>query len=337
MRLLVTGGAGFIGSNFILYWLNKHQKDFIINLDSLTYAGNLANLNSVIGFPNYKFVKGSILDAGLVNKILKDVDLVVNFAAETHVDRSIKNPDIFLETNCMGTQVLLKAASENKITRFHHISTDEVFGSLALNSKIKFNESSAYRPSSPYAASKAASDHLVNSFYLTYGLPITITNCSNNYGPYQHPEKLIPLTITNALENKKIPVYGDGKNIRDWLYVGDHCKAIELVLLEGKIGATYCVGGLSEDISNLDIVNMILKILKKNNNLINFVKDRPGHDKKYSVNWYKIKNELKYEPEHSLMEWLEKTVSWYQQNVNWWKKLKNKEFYKFYRTQYSEL
>lgn len=337
MNILVTGGMGFIGSNFLLFWLKKHTKDKVINLDALTYAGNPENLISLKGLPSYRFVKGNITDFRLVDKLMAESDIVVNFAAETHVDRSIANPDVFIETNCLGTNVLLKAALQNKISRFHHISTDEVFGSLPLESKNKFNEDSQLKPSSPYAASKAASDHLVNSYFHTYGLPVTITNCSNNYGPLQHPEKLIPLAITNAIDNQKIPVYGDGQNVRDWLYVEDHCRAIEKVLLEGKIGETYCVGGLTIDISNLEILKLILKILKKNSELLFFVKDRPGHDRKYAIDWTKINKELSFSPLHSLEVWLDKTVSWYLNNQKWWRKLKDEKYNKYYKNQYPDL
>lgn len=337
MNILVTGGAGFIGSNFILFWLKQHSRDRIINLDALTYAGNLANLKSLQSHLSYRLVKGNIGDAPLVDSLLKDVEVIINFAAETHVDRSIQDPGIFLKTNCLGANVLLKAALRNKVKRFHHISTDEVFGSLPLDSDKKFNEHSRYNPSSPYAASKAAADHLVNSFYKTYGLPVTITNCSNNFGPFQHPEKLIPLAISNALEGKKIPVYGDGRNIRDWLYVEDHCRAIESVLTDGKIGQTYCVGGLTADISNLEIINLILKMLKKDKNLIVFVKDRPGHDRKYAVDWSKIKRELNWQPRHTFEQWLVKTVDWYKNNVSWWSSLKNKKFTEYYNLQYPDL
>jgi len=263
MKILVTGGAGFIGSNFIIYWLKKYPKDIVINLDKLTYAGNLENLKEIDNLPNYKFIKGDIIDRKLVAEVMPDIDIVCHFAAESHVDRSILSPVAFIETNIVGTQVLLEAALKFRIKYFHHISTDEVFGSLKLDDKNKFSERTPYNPRSPYAASKAASDHLVRAYHTTFGLPITITNCSNNFGPFQHPEKLIPLTITNVLEGRKVPVYGDGLYVRDWLYVEDHCRAIDLVLKEGEIGETYCVGGLTEDISNLEVVEKILKILGK--------------------------------------------------------------------------
>ncbi|OGG02326.1 dTDP-glucose 4,6-dehydratase [Candidatus Gottesmanbacteria bacterium RBG_16_37_8] len=337
MNILVTGGAGFIGSNFIIYWLKKHPQDRIVNLDALTYAGNPENLTSVDQLPNYRFVKGNICNAKLVSQLCKGIDIVVHFAAESHVDRSIKDPGVFLETNVSGTHILLKSALKNKIKRFHHISTDEVFGSLDLSENKKFNENTPYFPRSPYAASKAASDHLVLAFYHTYGLPVTITNCSNNYGPYQHPEKLIPLTITNIIENKKVPVYGDGKNIRDWLYVEDHCRAIDLVLKEGKIGETYCIGGLLKDVSNLEIIRMIFRILKKEDSLISFVKDRPGHDRKYAIDWSKIKKDLGWQPEATLEEWLTKTVEWYSKNRVWWQKLKKGQFEIYFKQQYPDL
>lgn len=263
MKLLVTGGAGFIGSNFIRFWLSNHPKDTVINLDKLTYAGNLNNLVDCIGMSQYKFVKGDICDGSLVSKVMQEVDIVVHFAAESHVDRSISMPSIFITTNVLGTQVLLSAALDTKVKRFHHISTDEVYGSMTLKQNDKFSETTPISPRSPYAASKASSDHLVRAFFHTYGLPITITNCSNNYGPYQHPEKLIPLAITNLIEGKKVPVYGDGKYVRDWLYVEDHCRAIEKVIAGGVTGQTYCVGGLTQDIDNLSVLKKILTIMKR--------------------------------------------------------------------------
>ena len=321
MKILVTGGAGFIGTNFIKYWLKYHPEDSIVNLDKLTYAGNLENLTDVEDLPNYKFVRGDICDGKLVGELMEGQDMVIHFAAESHVDRSILTPSVFIQTNVIGTHVLLSAAVKHKIKKFHHISTDEVFGSLELESVDKFNESTAYNPRSPYAASKAASDHLVRSYSETYGLPILITNCSNNFGPYQFPEKLIPLSITNLLQNKKIPVYGDGLYVRDWLYVEDHCRALELVLLKGKIGETYCIGGLTEAISNLDVIKKIIKLLKKDENYIELVKDRPGHDRRYSIDWLKMQKEFGWKPLHDFDSWLEKTVEWYKNNLGWWKKL----------------
>jgi dTDP-glucose 4,6-dehydratase len=328
--LLVTGGAGFIGSNFIHYWLNKYSQDKIINLDALTYAGNIESLVAVDSNPNYVFVEGNITDRELVNKIMEDVDIVVHFAAESHVDRSILNPDIFLETNVMGTQVLLDSAVKNNIKHFHHISTDEVFGSLELGSSQKFDENTPYDPRSPYSAAKAGSDHLVRAYGETYGLPFTMTNCSNNYGEYHFPEKLFPLAITNLIDGKKVPVYGDGLNVRDWLYVQDHCSAIDRVLTDGKKGETYLVGGLTEDISNLDVVKLILKLMGKSEDMIDFVTDRKGHDRRYAVDWTKINEELGWEPSVVLEEGLEKTIEWYKNNEDWWRPLKedSKEFFK---------
>src|SRR3989344_8597857 len=249
MKLLVTGGAGFIGSNFILYWMEHHSEDFVVNLDALTYAGNVENLKSVADNSHYQFIHGNICDASTVAEALRGVDTVVHFAAESHVDRSISEPSPFVMTNVVGTHVLLEAALKAKVKHFHHVSTDEVYGSLELDDPSKFNERTRYNPRSPYSASKAGSDHLVNAYYFTYGLPINISNCSNNFGPFQFPEKLIPLAITNLLEEKKVPVYGDGLYVRDWLYVEDHCRAIDLILQKGKIGETYCIGGLTKDIN----------------------------------------------------------------------------------------
>lgn len=322
MKLLVTGGAGFIGSNFILYWMKNHPEDQIVNFDKLTYAGNLENLKDVEKNPNYSFVHGDVCDASLVNSAMQGVDVVVHFAAESHVDRSIMEPAAFVMTNVVGTQVLLDAAVKNNVQKFHHVSTDEVFGQLELGSNKKFDENTPYNPRSPYSASKASSDHLVRTYHHTFSLPITITNSSNNFGPYQFPEKIIPLAITNLMEDKKIPIYGDGLYVRDWLYVEDHCRAIERVLQDGKSGETYCVGGTTSDINNLDVAKKIVRLLKKNEDMIEFVKDRPGHDRRYAVDWSKIKNELGWEPEHSFDEWLKQTVAWYRDNEDWWKNFK---------------
>jgi dTDP-glucose 4,6-dehydratase len=334
MKLLVTGGAGFIGANFILYWIKNHPSDFIVNIDSLTYAGNLENLKEIQTNPNHLFIKGSICDPDDVYKAMDDIDIVVHFAAETHVDRSILGPQQFILSNILGTQVLLDAAKEKKVKRFHHISTDEVFGALHLNSREKFSEKTPYNPHSPYAASKAGSDHLVRAYADTYGLPITITNCSNNFGPYQFPEKLIPLAITNIMEGKKVPIYGDGLYVRDWLYVEDHCRAIDMVLTKGKIGETYCVGGLTEDISNLEVVKKIIAILGKDESVITFVKDRPGHDRRYAIDWTKIRKELGWEPQYDFDTWLTKTVQWYADNKWWWQDIKNGSYQEYYKKQY---
>lgn len=336
MKLLVTGGAGFIGSNFILYWFKNHPNDLIINLDKLTYAGNLENLKDVEKNPNYKFIHGDICDKEVVNKAIAGSDIVVHFAAESHVDRSILEPADFVKTNILGTQVLLESAFENKIKRFHHVSTDEVFGSLDLDEKNIFNEKTNYNPRSPYSASKAGSDHLVRAYFYTYNLPITISNCSNNFGPYQFPEKFIPLMITNLIEGKKVPVYGDGLYVRDWLYVEDHCRAIDLILNKGKIGETYCVGGLTEDINNISIVKKIIKLLGKSEDSIEYVKDRPGHDRRYAVDWSKIKNELDWKPQYNFDTWLEKTIDWYKENQAWWKRVKSGDYKAYYEKQYGK-
>lgn len=324
MKILVTGGAGFIGSNFIHYWMRQHPEDEVINYDKLTYAGNVESLKDIAQNSTYRFVQADILDATAVSTAMQGVDMVVHFAAESHVDRSILGPGIFLETNVIGTQVLLDAALKANVKRFHHISTDEVFGSLELGSKEKFNEHTAYDPRSPYSASKAGSDHIVRAYGETYGLPFTITNCSNNYGEYHYPEKLFPLAITNVLEGKKIPVYGDGLNVRDWLYVQDHCRAIEAVLLKGKTGETYTVGGLKDDVSNLDVAKLILKLMGAGEDMIEFVKDRPGHDRRYAVDWSKINRDLGWSPSVTLEEGLQRTIEWYRQNGAWWKPLKAK-------------
>ena len=335
MKLLVTGGAGFIGSNFILYWRANHPEDQIVNFDKLTYAGNLENLKDVENSPNYTFVKGDITDGSIVKQAMKNVDVVVNFAAESHVDRSILDPSPFVQTNVVGTQVLLDVALDAKVKRFHHVSTDEVYGALKLDSKEKFSEKTKYNPRSPYAASKAASDHLVRAYHLTYGLPITISNCSNNFGPHQFPEKLISLAITNLLEGKKVPVYGDGLYVRDWLYVEDHCSGIDSILQKGKVGETYCIG-IDNDIANIDVIKKIFKILNESEDKFEYVKDRPGHDRRYAIDNGKIKKELGWEPKYNFDKALQITCSWYQDNQEWWKKLKNREFDKYYEEQYKK-
>lgn len=329
MKLLVTGGAGFIGSNFIKYWLAAHPADEITNLDVLTYAGNLANLKDIENNPRYKFVRGDICDAKLVGKLVDAADIIVHFAAESHVDRSILGPAAFIETNIRGTFVLLEAArlrqgSGGQSPRFHHISTDEVFGALPLGTQEKFTAKTLYEPHSPYSASKAASDHLVRAYHTTFQVPVTITNCSNNFGPYQHPEKFIPRMITNLLDGDNIKVYGDGKHVRDWLFVTDHCRAIDLILQKGTIGETYLIGGMSEDIDNLEVAKLILKHMNLGEDKIEFVPDRPGHDRRYAVDWSKIKQELGWEPQYSFSDWLQNTITWYQNNEPWWRPLKEK-------------
>ena len=343
-KILVTGGSGFIGSNFIHYLINNTDYQRIINLDKLTYAGNNENLINIQQDIRYKFIKGNICDRQCIKKIFQDYspNKIVHFAAESHVDRSIDGPKDFINTNIVGTSILLEESLSyyNKLKKlskssfkFHHISTDEVFGSLG--EKGFFVEDSPYDPSSPYSASKASSDHLVRAWHRTFGLPVTISNCSNNYGPYQFPEKLIPLMIINCLSNKSLPVYGKGENIRDWLYVEDHCKAINLILQEGAIGDTYNIGGNNE-ISNLNIVESICTILdklkpsnsgKSYNQMISFVKDRPGHDFRYAINTTKIKKDLNWEPKETFDSGLIKTIKWYLENENWWEKTQ-KNIYK---------
>lgn len=336
MHLLVTGGAGFIGSHFVNYWLGNHPSDTITNIDKLTYAGNLENLKYAQENPNYTFVRGDITDMGLVEKAMKGVDAVVHFAAETHVDRSIMDPWPFIQSNFVGTYTLLEVAKKYGVKRFHHISTDEVFGTLELERTHKFSEGTSYDPHSPYSATKAGSDHLVRAYYHTYGLPITISNCSNNFGPAMYPEKLIPLAITNIIEHKKVPVHGDGLNVRDWLYVEDHVRAIELILEKGKLGETYLVGGLEQGMSNIDTVKLILKIMDEDESLIQYVKDRPGNDRKYDIDWSKINRELGWSPKYSIEEALRISVDWYRQNQEWWRKIKAGEFRDYYDKQFGD-
>lgn len=324
MKLLITGGSGFIGSNFIRYWLNKYPKDEIVNLDKLTYAGNLENLKDIENNPNYKFVKGDICDKQLVMDITKGMDIIVHFAAESHVDRSIEGPEEFVKTNVEGTLNLLEAALQNGNIRFHHVSTDEVFGELPLDDpNAKFHEELAYDPRSVYSASKAGSDHLVRAYFHTHKLPITISNCSNNYGPYQFPEKLVPLMITRSIMDEELPVYGDGMQVRDWIHVEDHCRGIELCITKGVIGETYLFGGNGEK-PNIWIVKKILEYLKKPESLIVHVGDRKGHDLRYAIDFSKSKKELGYEPSKSVDDWLKDTIDWYVSNEDWWKPLKPK-------------
>ena len=332
MKLLVTGGAGFIGSNFIRYILKKYPDYQVVNFDLLTYAGNLENLKDVEGNPNYKFAKGDIADKDLVSDLMKDVNIVVNFAAESHVDRSILDSAAFIHTNVVGTHTLLEAARNNGPKRFHHVSTDEVYGHLGPNDP-PFNEKTPYAPRSPYSASKAAADHLVMAYFYTYSLPVTISNCSNNYGPFQFPEKLHGLFITNLLDDKKVPVYGDGMQIRDWLFVKDHCEAIDKIIHDGKVGETYCVGGDCEK-PNIEITKKILELLKRGEEMIEYVKDRPGHDRRYAIDFSKIKQELDWQPRTSFDEGIKKTVDWYQNNQDWWKKIKSGKYLEYYNKQY---
>lgn len=336
MTLFVTGGAGFIGSNFILYWMKQHPEDNVINFDLLTYAGNLENLTEVEKSPNYVFVRGDIRNTTAVETAMQGAEVVVHFAAESHVDRSIMNAADFVTTNVVGTQVLLDAARKLGVKRFHHISTDEVFGSLELGAKEKFGERSPYNPHSPYSASKAGSDHLVRAYQDTYGLPITITTCSNNYGSYQFPEKLFSLAITNILEGKKVPVYTPGNQVRDWLYVEDHVRAIELVLQKGKVGETYCIGGLTTEVSNMEVVKQIIVLMGKDELSIEMVKDRPAHDVKYAIDWSKIRDELGWQPSVTLEEGLKKTIAWYTEHQDWWKRIKSGDYQAYYEKQYEQ-
>ena len=332
MKILVTGGAGFIGSNFIHYMLDTYSDDSIINLDALTYAGNLGNLRRVENDPRYTFVRGDIMDGVLVNELMDQVDVVVHFAAESHVDRSILDSTAFVRTNVNGTLILLDAAKNNGNVRFHHVSTDEVYGSLAIDDP-PFSETTAYDPRSPYSASKAASDHLVQAYYHTHGLPITISNCSNNYGPYQFPEKLIPLFVTNLIDGEKVPVYGTGENIRDWLHVKDHCIAIDKIVREGRIGETYCIGGDAEK-TNMDITHIILNTMGSGEAMIEYVDDRKGHDKRYAIDFSKIKNELGWNPSVTFEEGIAETIEWYKNNEKWWQDVKNGAYKDYYQKQY---
>lgn len=327
MKLLITGGAGFIGANFVHYWRKNHPEDYLIVLDKLTYAGNLESLAPLQG--EFTFIEGDVADPEVVRQAMTGVDCVVHFAAESHVDRSIQDPYVFTRSNVLGTHVLLEAARELKIPRFHHISTDEVFGSIPLEANYKFNEHSLYRPNSPYAASKAASDHLVRSYGETYKLPFTISNCSNNFGPYQHPEKFIPRSIIRLLEGKNLRIYSPGNQIRDWLYVEDHCRAIDLILQKGILGETYCIGGMTQEISNTEVAKLILEHMDLPETRLEMVTDRPGHDVKYAVDWIKIKTDLGWEPHADFKTWLATTIDWYKDNQNWWKS-QAEESEKFY-------
>ncbi|HOX41381.1 MAG TPA: dTDP-glucose 4,6-dehydratase [bacterium] len=325
MKILVTGGAGFIGSNFILYMMKKYPEYYFVNLDKLTYAGNLENLKSVENNPHYSFVRGDICNRDDVEKAMDSCDAIVHFAAESHVDRSITGPAIFVQTNVVGTQVLLDVAKEKNI-RFHHVSTDEVFGALPLDKpELKFNENTPYSPRSPYSASKAGSDHLVRAYGETYGLAFTISNCTNNYGPFHFPEKVIPLFITNAMQDKPLPIYGKGLAVRDYLYVTDHASAIDLVLHEGKISETYCIGGDAEK-NGLEVADTILSALNKPQTLKTFVEDRKGHDMRYAMDHSKITNELGWKPALTFEEGIVKTIQWYQDNESWWKRIISGEY-----------
>ena len=336
-NILVTGGAGFIGSNFIKYSLNNFDFN-IVNFDKLTYAGNLENLVDVEFNDKYKFVKGDICEKDEVVKAVRknEIDTIINFAAESHVDRSILGAKEFINTNVGGTHVLLEVLKENKLEKYLQVSTDEVYGSLPEDKKeFKFTESTPITTNSPYSASKASADLLCNAFFHTFDLPILITRCSNNYGPYQFPEKLIPLMIAKAMEGEQLPVYGDGKNIRDWLYVDDHCSAIMAVLQKGKAGEVYNVGGNNEWY-NIDIVKLILKKLGISEDNIKYVKDRPGHDRRYAIDSTRIMTELGWEPKYNFEEGIELTINWYKENVEWWKKVMSGEYLKYYEENYGK-
>jgi len=343
MKILVTGGAGFIGSNFIRHMLKKYPDYQIINLDILTYAGNLDNLLDIdeaygekraAGNKRYIFVRGDIRDAGLLDLIMPKVDAVVHFAAESHVDRSIINPQEFLSTNIIGTQTLLESAKKHGLKRFIHISTDEVYGSIEAG---YFNESDKLQPNSPYSASKASADLLVKSYHETFKLPVIITRTTNNFGPYQHPEKFFPLFITNLLDDKKVPLYGYGLNRRDWIHVDDNCNALDLVLHRGKIGEIYNIGTNTNELSNIEISSLMAYLLQKHPTMIEFVKDRPGHDFRYGVDSTKLRNELGWTHQHNLMDGLKKTIDWYRDNAWWWKKIKHADqFADYYSNQYHQ-
>ncbi|WP_018887672.1 dTDP-glucose 4,6-dehydratase [Paenibacillus massiliensis] len=333
MKLLVTGGAGFIGSNFVMYMLQQHPDYQIINIDALTYAGNLENLKSIEQNPNHTFVKADITDAQAIDQLMQQgIDVVVNFAAESHVDRSILEPEVFVKTNVLGTQVLLDAAKKYGVTKFVQVSTDEVYGSLGETGL--FTEETPLQPNSPYSASKAGGDLLVRAYHETFGLPVNITRCSNNYGPYQFPEKLIPLMISRALNDQQLPVYGDGLNIRDWLYVEDHCSAIDLVIHNGKLGEVYNIGGNNER-TNVHIVKTILAELGKPESLISYVEDRPGHDRRYGIDPTKTMNELGWKPKHNFETGIKETIQWYLANKEWWTRIQSGDYQAYYQQQYA--
>ncbi|MBR1796741.1 MAG: dTDP-glucose 4,6-dehydratase [Clostridiales bacterium] len=338
MNIIVTGGAGFIGSNFVFHMLKAHPDYRIICLDKLTYAGNLSTLEPVMDNPNFRFVKADICDKEAVDKLFEEEkpDIVVNFAAESHVDRSIENPQIFLETNIIGTSVLMDACRKYGIKRYHQVSTDEVYGDLPLDRPdLFFTEETPIHTSSPYSSSKAGADLLVLAYHRTYGLPVSLSRCSNNYGPYHFPEKLIPLMIIRALHDESLPVYGDGMNVRDWLYVEDHCKAIDLIIHEGKVGEVYNVGGHNE-MANIDIVRLILKELNKPESLITYVTDRKGHDRRYAIDPTKIHNDLGWLPETKFADGIVKTIKWYLDNEAWWQPIISGEYQNYYEKMYGD-
>jgi len=331
-KILVTGGAGFIGSNFIHYLLERYDDCYITNVDLLTYAGNLDNLTNISDDPRYRFIKADIVDfVSISNLVSQGFDTIVNFAAESHVDRSIEAPGIFVRTNVLGTQSLLEAARRFGVKKFVQVSTDEVYGSLGQEGY--FTETSPLNPTSPYSASKTAADHLVLAYGHTFGLPVNVTRCSNNYGTYQFPEKLIPLMITNALADKPLPVYGDGMNVRDWLHVRDHCCAVDLVMRQARTGEIYNIGGNNER-TNIDIVKIILRQLNKPESLIMFVQDRPGHDRRYAIDSSKLRKNLGWEPKYSFDRGIKETIEWYCNNIKWWEKIKSGEYLRYYEQMY---
>lgn len=339
MKILVTGGAGFIGGNFVLYMVEKYPEDIIVNLDLLTYAGNLESLKSIENKKNYKFVQGDIADSLFIDELFKNeqFDAVVNFAAESHVDRSIKDPGIFIKTNVLGTQTLLDASKKYGVKRYHQVSTDEVYGDLPLDRKdLFFTEETPLHTSSPYSASKAGADLLVQAYHRTFKLPITISRCSNNYGPYHFPEKLIPLMISRALNDEKLPVYGKGENVRDWLHVTDHCIAIDLILRNGRIGEVYNIGGHNER-TNLEVVQTILRELHKPETLIQYVTDRAGHDLRYAIDPTKIETELGWKPIYTFDTGIKQTIQWYLDHKSWWENILSGVYKNYFKAQYRDL
>lgn len=337
-KILVTGGAGFIGGNFVHYMVDKYPNYMIVNLDALTYAGNLETCQPVEGKPNYKFVKGDIADRDFIFNLFEKekFDIVVNFAAESHVDRSVTDPEIFIKTNVLGTQVLMDASRAYGVERYHQVSTDEVYGDLPLDRPdLFFTEETPLHTSSPYSASKASADLLVFAYHRTFGLPITISRCSNNYGPYHFPEKLIPLMISRALNDEQLPVYGNGENVRDWLHVYDHCAAIDLILHKGKVGEVYNVGGHNER-TNLEVVKTILKALNKPESLITYVKDRPGHDLRYAIDPQKLETELGWKPTYNFDTGIQQTIEWYLDNKQWWENIISGEYQNYFEKQYGD-
>ncbi len=333
MRLLVTGGAGFIGSNFIHHWRSKYPKDELVNLDALTYAGNLENLSDIEGQPGYRFIKGDITNAKQVHEAMKGCQVVVHFAAESFVDRSILGPQVFITTNVIGSQVLFDAAREEGVQKFVHVSTDEVYGSLGAEGM--FTEQTPYAPNNPYSASKAASDLLARSYFKTFDFPVVITHCSNNYGPYQFPEKFIPLFILRTMEGKPLPLYGDGQNVRDWVHVSDHCRGLEQIVLEGKVGETYNFGGNCER-TNLQIAQYICDRLGQSHELITFVKDRPGHDLRYAIDSTKAERELGYQATITIEDVLPELIDWYRDHEGWWQRILSGEYKNFHKQWYGE-